>query len=150
MPAVSGAAPTSGVGSAPSPPGGQSVSPVGPLSPAAPPVSPSRDAPASRCRCRSLWGGRPVKPPRMRTLGPAGWHAGTGLDCGGSSSPGDVYALMGLITTWIHLLAVITHTHTHTQKRVRSLIAAVCGDRRALCVIYALIKWWVIDLPGID
>ena len=34
-----------------------------------------------------------------------------------------------------------THTHTHTR---------VWGDHRALCVIYALIKWWVIDLPGID
>ena len=55
-----------------------------------------------------------------------------------------IYALMGLITTWIHLLAVITHT------RARSLIAPVCGDHRALCVINALIKWWVIDLPGID
>ena len=57
-----------------------------------------------------------------------------------------IYAFMGLITTWIHLLAVITHTHT----RLRSLIAPVCGDHRALCVIYVLIKWWVIDLPGID
>ena len=26
----------------------------------------------------------------------------------------------------------------------------VWGDHRALCVTYALIKRWVIDLPGID
>ena len=38
--------------------------------------------------------------------------------------------------------------HIHT--RACSLIAPVCGDHRALCVIYVLIKWWVIDLPGID
>ena len=38
----------------------------------------------------------------------------------------------------------------HTNTRACSLIAPVCGDHRALCVIYALIKWWVIDLPGID
>ena len=38
-----------------------------------------------------VMGGRPVKPFRMRTPGPAGWRAGTGLDCGGSSSPGEVY-----------------------------------------------------------
>ena len=56
------------------------------------------------------------------------------------SHRGYIYALMGLITTWIHLLAVIIHA--------RNLIAPVCGDHRALCVIYAL--WWVIDLPGID
>ena len=58
--------------------------------------------------------------------------------------PLETHHLMGLITTWIHLLAVITHTRAH------SLIAHVCGDHRALCGIYALIKWWVIDLPGIN
>ena len=71
---------------------------------------------------------------------------------------GGIYALMGLITTWIHLLAH-THTHTHTAaptpphthaRYMRSLIAPVWGDHGALCVTYALMKRWVIDLPGID